>query len=108
MESSRAPQTVLQALQPLTQRPGSRPFGSDLKSMMRAYEKQLIEAALTAAAGHQRRAAKALGLLPTTLHEKMKRLGLAGDSRTAGAQATRSELAHPAFEDRVASRVDKA
>lgn len=47
-----------------------------LKSMVDAYERQLIQSALTAAAGNQRRAAAALGLLPTTLHEKMKRLGL--------------------------------
>ena len=32
--------------------------------------------ALLAEGGNQRRAAAALGLLPTTLHEKMKRLGL--------------------------------
>ena len=47
-----------------------------LKRRVEAYERQLIESALTAAAGNQRRAAAALGLLPTTLHEKMKRLGL--------------------------------
>jgi DNA-binding NtrC family response regulator len=47
-----------------------------LKSLVDAYERQLIQSALTAAAGNQRRAAAALGLLPTTLHEKMKRLGL--------------------------------
>jgi len=50
----------------------------DLKSLMRAYERQLIEQALEAAQGNQRRAARVLGLLPTTLHEKMKRLGLTG------------------------------
>jgi len=50
----------------------------DLKSRMRAYERQLIERALEAAQGNQRRAARVLGLLPTTLHEKMKRLGLTG------------------------------
>lgn len=47
-----------------------------LKSMVDAYERQLIQSALNAASGNQRRAAAALGLLPTTLHEKMKRLGL--------------------------------
>jgi len=47
-----------------------------LKNLLDAYERQLIESALGAAAGNQRRAAAALGLLPTTLHEKMKRLGL--------------------------------
>jgi DNA-binding NtrC family response regulator len=47
-----------------------------LKDMVREFERQLIEAALAASAGNQRRAAATLGLLPTTLHEKMKRLGL--------------------------------
>ena len=50
--------------------------GADLKTLIQGYERQLIQAALAAAAGNQRRAARALGLLPTTLHEKMKRLGL--------------------------------
>ncbi len=48
----------------------------NLKDLVREFERQLIEAALTASAGNQRRAAASLGLLPTTLHEKMKRLGL--------------------------------
>jgi len=47
-----------------------------LKKMVLDYERRLIMAALSAADGHQRRAAQALGLLPTTLHEKMKRLGI--------------------------------
>jgi DNA-binding NtrC family response regulator len=47
-----------------------------LKSLVEAYERQLIAAALEATHGNQRRAAAHLGLLPTTLHEKMKRLGL--------------------------------
>jgi DNA-binding NtrC family response regulator len=50
--------------------------GQSLKSRVEAFERHLIEAALSAASGNQRRAAAALGLLPTTLHEKMKRLGL--------------------------------
>ena len=50
--------------------------GSKLKELLDAYERRLIESALTEADGNQRRAAAALGLLPTTLHEKMKRLGL--------------------------------
>jgi DNA-binding NtrC family response regulator len=48
-----------------------------LKALLCAYERQLILRALAAAAGNQRRAAASLGVLPTTLHEKMKRLGLA-------------------------------
>ncbi len=47
-----------------------------LKDMVRAYERELIESALAASSGNQRKAAASLGLLPTTLHEKMKRLGL--------------------------------
>jgi DNA-binding NtrC family response regulator len=47
-----------------------------LKSLLEAYERQLIQSALAASAGNQRRAAASLGVLPTTLHEKMKRLGL--------------------------------
>ena len=49
---------------------------ASLKARLEAYERHLIEAALHATAGNQRRAAASLGLLPTTLHEKMKRLGL--------------------------------
>jgi DNA-binding NtrC family response regulator len=48
----------------------------DFKTMVAEYERALIEAALQEASGHQRRAAASLGILPTTLHEKMKRLGL--------------------------------
>jgi len=48
----------------------------NLKDLVREFERELIEAALAASAGNQRRAAASLGLLPTTLHEKMKRLGL--------------------------------
>jgi DNA-binding NtrC family response regulator len=49
---------------------------SKLKELLDAYERRLIESALADSDGNQRRAAAALGLLPTTLHEKMKRLGL--------------------------------
>jgi two-component system response regulator HydG len=47
-----------------------------LRDLVDAYERRLIEEALRATGGNQRRAALALGVLPTTLHEKMKRLGL--------------------------------
>jgi len=47
-----------------------------LKERVQAYERQLIVEALQAAGGNQRRAAAALGCLPTTLNEKMRRLGL--------------------------------
>jgi DNA-binding NtrC family response regulator len=63
--------------------------GPSLKSRLEAYEKELIESALAATAGNQRRAAAHLGLLPTTLHEKMKRLGLR-PGRSASVEATAS------------------
>jgi DNA-binding NtrC family response regulator len=50
--------------------------GPTLKELVDAYERRLIESALAETDGNQRRAAASLGLLPTTLHEKMKRLGL--------------------------------
>ena len=50
----------------------------NLKSLVDGYERRLIEMALVESAGNQRRAAAALGLLPTTLHEKMKRFGMLG------------------------------
>ena len=52
---------------------GSR---TTLKDLVDAYERHVIEDALRASHGNQRRAARSLGVLPTTLHEKMKRLGL--------------------------------
>jgi DNA-binding NtrC family response regulator len=56
--------------------PGPQMPRPTLKDLMESYERSLIQAALEATAGNQRRAAVSLGLLPTTLHEKMKRLGL--------------------------------
>ncbi len=51
---------------------GSRP----LKEVIAEIEKTLIERALRRARGNQKRAAQALQMNPTTLHEKMKRHGL--------------------------------
>jgi DNA-binding NtrC family response regulator len=56
--------------------------GTDLKALVTAYERRLILDALEASGGHQRRTARRLGLLPTTLHEKMKRLGLISHTRS--------------------------
>jgi DNA-binding NtrC family response regulator len=53
----------------------------------------LIAAALQAQGGHQRRAAAALGVLPSTLVEKMKRLGIPG-ARSGGAPPSDSLSAH--------------
>jgi DNA-binding NtrC family response regulator len=47
-----------------------------LKKLVEDYERRLIEDALLRANGNQRRAAADLGCLPTTLNEKMRRLGM--------------------------------
>lgn len=47
-----------------------------LKQRMNEYERELIVAALRSTGGNQRRAAAAMGILPSTLSEKLKRLGL--------------------------------
>ena len=57
----------------------------DLYSLMADYERRLILLALQAAGGHQRRAAASLGVLPSTLSEKLRRLGLRVKVRRARA-----------------------
>lgn len=47
-----------------------------LRDILASFERSLIVAALLAAGGSQKRAATALGVLPTTLQEKLKRFGL--------------------------------
>ena len=47
-----------------------------LKDRVDAYERRLILVALERAGGNQHRAALALGVRPTTLNEKLKRLGI--------------------------------
>jgi DNA-binding NtrC family response regulator len=47
-----------------------------LKQLVEDYERRLILAALARTRGNQRRAAAELGCLPTTLNEKMRRLGM--------------------------------
>lgn len=58
--------------------------GRTLKEMVDDYEKRLIIQALQASVGNQRRAAMSLGVLPTTLNEKIKRLGLRAHSPEPG------------------------
>lgn len=60
----------------------------DLKTLIEDYEKTLIREALEATGGNQRQAAFALGILPTTLHEKLKRLGLMTLRRVEGGRAS--------------------
>ena len=61
---------------PVLSRPSPDPQAADLKGLLEAYEKSLILAALAAAGGRQRSAASLLRILPTTLNEKMRRLGI--------------------------------
>lgn len=56
---------------------------SGLKQLMAAYERNLILTALGASGWNQRRAAATLGVLPTTLLEKMRRLGIRNPRRVS-------------------------
>jgi transcriptional regulator with PAS, ATPase and Fis domain len=55
---------------------GALPEGVGLNDAMSRYERQLIESALRRAGGVQKQAAQLLRLKPTTLNEKIKRLGI--------------------------------
>ena len=50
--------------------------GRTLRDLLDEYERGLIRSALEKTGGNPRRAAAELGVLPPTLHEKLKRLGL--------------------------------
>jgi DNA-binding NtrC family response regulator len=56
--------------------PGAEVPTVSLKRLVEDYERRLILDALERVGGNQRRAAAELGVLPTTLNEKMRRLGL--------------------------------
>ena len=58
------------------------PFTS-LRRLVEDYERRLILEALGRTRGNQRRAAAELGCLPTTLNEKMRRLGLRACDRVS-------------------------
>ncbi len=47
-----------------------------LRDMLLSFERNLIVTVMVAANGNQKRAAEALGVLPTTFQEKLKRFGL--------------------------------
>jgi hypothetical protein len=58
---------------------GLEPAGSErvvLRDILQSFERNLIITVLLAAGGNQKRAADALGVLPTTFQEKLKRFGL--------------------------------
>ena len=63
-----------QALEALPAEEPATPSPRGLKELVEEYERALILKALADSGGHQRRAARALGVLPTTLNEKMRRL----------------------------------
>jgi DNA-binding NtrC family response regulator len=64
---------------------------TSLRRLVEDYERRLILDALERTGGNQRRAAAELGCLPTTLNEKMRRLGLrACDQSSAGQAGSRS------------------
>jgi DNA-binding NtrC family response regulator len=54
---------------------------ASLKARLEEYERSLIRGALSATGGNQRQAARRLGILPTTLHAKIRRLGIARSAR---------------------------
>jgi two-component system response regulator PilR (NtrC family) len=56
--------------------PPSLPDGVTLPEAVTRYERQLIESALRRCDGVQKKAARLLGLKPTTLNEKVRRLGI--------------------------------
>jgi Bacterial regulatory protein, Fis family len=68
------------------------PGASDLKSLLEAHERSLILAALGAVGGRQRSAAELLRILPSTLCEKMKRLGIGPHRAHKPAAASSTEV----------------
>jgi DNA-binding NtrC family response regulator len=70
----------LQAYERWQGRPGSE-SALGLKARLEEYERELVASALEAHGMNQILAARQLGVLPTTLSEKMKRLGLRGPGR---------------------------
>jgi transcriptional regulator with PAS, ATPase and Fis domain len=69
----------LKHVAPRPARPGLAE-GVDLSRAMADFERELIEAAMERAGGVQKQAARLLGLKPTTLNEKIKRLRARGPS----------------------------
>lgn len=63
-----------------------------LRDLLTSFERNIIVTALFAAGGNQKRAAAALGVLPTTFQEKLRRFGLTnhrfGRRERGGARAS--------------------
>ena len=77
---------------------GGRSPMASLRQLVEAYERRLILDALARAQGNQRRAAAELGCLPTTLNEKMRRLGLRACDRSEPAEPGWRPADHGALE----------
>ena len=89
----------------MTGQPENGGTQTQLKYLLEAYERRLIVDALSASGGHQRRTAARLGILPTTLHEKMKRLGLLRRRpQTLDTSGSEEAVARPGLTELVASR----
>ena len=71
----RAAENLLQELEAISNRQSDKSV-IGLREQLRRYEIDLIKAALLHTGGNQRRAAKLLQIGHTTLHEKIKRLGI--------------------------------
>lgn len=70
--------------------------GRTYRELVDGYEKSVILIALAATQGNQRRTAELLGLLPSTLNEKMRRFRIrAIDAVTAEAVSSPSSRATP-------------
>jgi two-component system response regulator PilR (NtrC family) len=74
------PRSVRQPTSTTFAPPPAATNGMSFKEAVTSYERQLIVKALQAADGVQKRAAEALKVKPTTLHEMMKRLEISADS----------------------------
>ena len=56
-----------------------------LKQLIEEYERRMVSMALELSGGNQARAAASLGLLPSTLSEKLKRFGMRSAKTSADA-----------------------
>ena len=73
--------TLLREVESLTNRQPQNGQKLRLHEEVQRYESELIRQALQRTGGNQRRAAKLLGVKVTTLNCKIKRLGIATESR---------------------------
>lgn len=71
-----------------------------LRDLLISFERNIIATALFAAGGNQKRAAAALGVLPTTFQEKLRRFGLVNHrfgrrARGGDRRAAQNDLIQP-------------